>query len=314
MPAYHLLYPMLDIEFLGRLVYLRGPYPSKYVVKIGKRGREKYLAVNCKAVPKNIIAGYNVDMGDALRAVTTYISNHLKEKFARGKGFFDRSKPVYQTVVTIIKSRSTLNIYKGFIAEYYLADPQSIRRLKVSIVPAFEFELTKPLAKIIWENIKDGIPRDILVDELGDVDLNTVEEYWKRNIGPKYAGEFVDICLRGDPEHREKILAIEKYYSEKKKLGDIRELNPNYRNDIIITTEKTWNGEKKRLDYLGSLTVLTPNMEVLSAFLDERELSNIHNKVRPRNHSDLKKLLVEAVRMYVENLPELVEVRENAMG
>mgnify|MGYP000294711255 CR=1 FL=1 len=313
MPAYHLIFPMLEIEFLGRIAYLRRPLQSDYVVKIGKKDNEKYLTVNSRVVPRSEISGYDVNVSDALHAITTYIANHLKRKFVRGKGFFDRSKPIYQRDIHVFESTSTLKIYRGFIADYYVVDPQSIRRLRVSIVPAFEFELTKPLSEILWENMKKGLQKELLVDELGGIDLNTIENYWKRNIGPKYAGRFVDICLPGDPEHRKKIKAIEKYYRDKGKLRDIAELNPKFRSDIIVIVEKKRNGEKKPLDYLGSLVVLTPNMEVLSTFLNSRELDDIHKITRPRNRDQLKQLLREAANMYVENLPPLVKVKENAI-
>ncbi len=308
MPAYHLIFPMLEIEFLGKIAYLKRPLQSDYVVKIGKRGNEKYLTVNSEAVPHCEIYGCNVSISDALYAITTYIANHLKRKFVRGKGFFDRNKPIYQKNVQIFESTSMLKIYRGFIVDYYLVDLSSIQRLRVSIVPAFEFELTKPLSEILRENIERGVPKEQLLDELGGIDLNTIENYWRRNIGPKYAGKFVNICLPGEPEHRKKIESIERYYHNKGKLEDIVELNPKFKSDIVVIVEK-----KERLDYLGNLVVLTPSMEMLSVFLDDRELDDIHRTTRPRNHDQLKQLLEETVSMYIENLPPLVEVKENAV-
>lgn len=344
MPAYTLLYPIVEIEFYGKAALLKEYYNSEFtVVRKVCRGKgdkeechEQYLTVNYSNVPKELIATKQISLADKLQAITLYIAKYIKNGYVYTmKGFIDRKKPMDKIRIRVIEANAELKIYKGFRTEYYVIN-RNQTKFRVSVVPVFEFEITPTLSRILRENIDKGISHGSLLMELGDIDLSTVPEYWQRKIGPKDAGTFQEFYEPSHPEHKEKLRMIERYYKyEKKKRNvndhrnywqEIKSICPNIENDFIVSVEKYWKGKRTYNDYFGRLLLLTPNLETLSVLLEKQELDRIHSIMRPRpkkfgyplkywDYSKFYSLIRKTVEEYIEilrNIP-LIKVRKNAI-
>ena len=297
------LLPCLFVRFRGLIRRIDEPCDSKQCVGLDNN---YYVVMSNGSNIRNTIRNTAL----AFRVLTKYINHVLSEKYlylGSRKGFL-YDVPIIKDGLSIVVygTELLLNVYRTFRTSYYLTNNEDYKTFRLFISIGAKFEILPDLG-IILQKFRENYKSETLkafLDDISDMELSTIKDYWMNNIGPPGAGILKKVIFEDEKEYNEHYDRIIDYYKKKgsKEFEFIKNTLIGQERPPIVLTEKYHKGELKPNHYFSNLLVLTPNYDALSQWLDGKTLDLVRKMVYPSS----KAKLWEVYSKYLNEVREIL--------